>query len=168
MADSPGFDTKHAHQFFSAHCFNFTWKLIDKAKRTEPENEQMIQCTLASLWHWTQREDCTDTNLSIGYWQAARVYALAGEADNARKYAQLCLDITPTEDPFYLGYAHEAMARAEVLAGNQKLANEHLAKAKHFATNVIKAEDRKLLEADLATLPDQPSFAHTNSALRLA
>ena len=112
----------------------------------------MIQCTLASLWHWTQREDCTDTNLSIGYWQAARVYALASEAPNARKYAQLCLDITPTDDAFYLGYAHEAMARAEVLAGNQELANEHLAKATQFATNIIKVEDRKLLEADLATL----------------
>ncbi len=70
MADSPSFDSKHAHRFFSAHCFNSTWKLIDKAKRTEPENEQMIQCTLASLWHWTQREDCTDMNLSIGYWLA--------------------------------------------------------------------------------------------------
>jgi len=152
MADSPGFDTKHAHRFFSAHCFNSAWKLIDKAKRTEPENEQMVWCTLASLWHWSQREDCTDTNLSIGYWQAARVYALAGETTNARKYARLCLYITPTDDAFYLGYAHEAMARAEILAGNQKLANEHLAKAKQFTTNIIKAEDRKLLEADLATL----------------
>ena len=112
----------------------------------------MIQCTLASLWHWTQRGDCTDTNLSIGYWQAARVYALAGEAPNARKYARLCLDITPTDDAFYLGYAHEAMARAEGLAGNQGLANEHLAKATQFANDIIKAEDRKLLEADLATL----------------
>jgi len=52
----------------------------------------------------------------------------------------------------FIGYAHEAMARAEILAGNQELANEHLAKAKQFTPNIIKAEDRKLLEADLATL----------------
>ena len=64
----------------------------------------MIQGTMASLWHWTQREDCTAKNLSIGYWQVARVYALAGEPDNARKYAQHCLDITPTDDAFCLGY----------------------------------------------------------------
>ena len=152
MADSPGFDTKHAHQFFSAHCFNSTWKLIDKAKRTEPENEQMIQCTLASLWHWTQREDCTDRNLSIGYWQAARVYALAGEGDNARKYAQLCLDITPTEDPFYLGYAHEAMARAELLSGNKEHAAENLSQARKCAEQVTDSENQKLLVNDLETL----------------
>ena len=152
MTASSSIDTIQAHKFFSEYCFNSTWKLIDRPKRTSSDNEQMIQCTLASLWHWAQREDCTDTNLSIGYWQAARVYALADEAHNARKYARLCLDITPTDDAFYLGYAHEAMARAEGLAGNQELANEHLAKAKHFATNIIKVRDRKLLEADLATL----------------
>ena len=39
----------------------------------------MILYALASLWHWTQRPDCSTTNLSIGYWQAASVYALAGE-----------------------------------------------------------------------------------------
>ena len=81
----PDFDSAKAHQFFSAHCFNSAWELIDKPERTPEENEQIIQRTMASLWHWTQREDCTDQNLSIGYWQAARVYALAGEPDNARK-----------------------------------------------------------------------------------
>jgi Flp pilus assembly protein TadD len=152
MTDQPQLDTGHAHKFFSAHCFNSAWELIDKPERTPEETEQMIQRTLASLWHWTQRPDCSPTNLSIGYWQAARVYALAGEAANARKYARLCLDITPTDAAFYLGYAHEAMARAEALAGNEENATEHLAKATQFATNVTKAEDRKLLEADLASL----------------
>ena len=152
MADPSSFDTERAHKFFSAHCFNSTWKLIDKAKRTEPENEQMIQCTLASLWHWTQREDCTDRNLSIGYWQAARVYALAGEGDNARKSAQLCLDITPTEDPFYLGYAHEAMARTELLSENKEHAVENLSQARKCAEQVTDSENQKLLVNDLETL----------------
>ena len=148
----PDFDPAPAHKFFSAHCFNRAWELIDKPKRTPEENEQMIQRTIASLWHWTQREDCTDQNLSIGYWQAARVYTLAGEPDNARKYAKLCLDITPADDAFCLGYAHEAMARAEALAGNDELANEHLELARALATQIEKAEDRKLLEDDLAAL----------------
>ena len=148
----PDFDPAIAHQFFSVHCFNSAWELIDKPERTPEETQQMIQRTIASLWHWTQRPDCSPTNLSVGYWQAARVYALVGEAANARKYARLCLDITPTDAAFYLGYAHEAMARAEALAGNEENATEHLAKATQFATNVTKAEDRKLLEADLASL----------------
>lgn len=112
----------------------------------------MIQRTMASLWHWNQREDCTLTNLSIGYWQAARVYALADEADNAHKYAQLCLDSTPQGDRFCLGYAHEALARAELLAGNAAAAKEHLSKAAELVRQIESAENRKLLEDDLGTL----------------
>ena len=63
----PDFDSAKAHQHFSAHCFNSAWELIDKPERTPEENEQMIQRTMASLWHWTQREDCTNQKLSIGY-----------------------------------------------------------------------------------------------------
>ena len=66
--------------------------------------------------------------------------------------AQHCLDITPTDDPFCLGYAHEALAHAEALAGNAELAAEHLAKATELAAQVSKTEDLKLLEADLDSL----------------
>jgi len=55
MADSSSIDNERAHKFFSAHCFNSAWELIDKPERTPEENEQMIQRTMASLWHWTQR-----------------------------------------------------------------------------------------------------------------
>ena len=43
----PDFDSAKAHQFFSAHCFNSAWELIDKPARTPEENEQMIQRTMA-------------------------------------------------------------------------------------------------------------------------
>ena len=152
MADPSSFDTERAHKFFSAYCFNSAWEFIDKPKRTSSENEQMIQYTLASLWHWSQRPDSTEKNLSIGYWQAARVYALAGEADNARKYAQLCLDITPTDDTFYLGYAHEAMARAQFLSRRKEEAQSHLSEAREQAKMVASAENKKLLEDDLDSL----------------
>ena len=148
----PEFDSATAHRHFSAHCFNAAWEHIDKPERTSEETEEMIQCALASLWHWSQREDCTPTNLSIGYWQAARVYALAGEPTNARKYAQLCLDITPEDDPFCLGYAHEALARAELLSGNAAAAKEHLTKAAELARQIESAENRKLLEDDLQAI----------------
>ena len=105
----PDFDPAPAHKFFSAHCFNSTWELIDQPERTPEENEQMIQRAQASLWHWSHRPDCTHQNRSIGYWQISRVYALCNEPKNARKYAQLCLDITPADDAFCLGYAHEAV-----------------------------------------------------------
>jgi len=151
MPEKPEFDLQEAHKYFSAHCFNSVWGLIEKAERTPDENEQMINLCQTSIWHWTQREDCSRRNMSIGYWQASRVYALVGQADNARKYGQLCLDNAEIE-PFYIGYAYEALARAEMVAGNQEKAYEYLNLARKHADTVIDAEEKKMLTDDLETI----------------
>jgi hypothetical protein len=57
----------------------------------------MLQTTMASLWHWSQRADVTPQNLSVGNWQAARVFALLGQAENARRYGETAL--RHAEDP---------------------------------------------------------------------
>ena len=62
------------------------------------------------------------------YGEKSLHWLLAGETDNTRKYAQLCIDIKPAEDAFYLGYAHEAMVRAEFMSGSKKEAQSHLSK----------------------------------------
>ena len=88
MTKQPEIDVAAAHKYFSAYCFNAAWGLIDNKNRTHQDDEEMTRLCQASIWHWTQREDCTDKNLSIGYWQASRVYALLGQADDARRYGQ--------------------------------------------------------------------------------
>lgn len=152
MNSNPTLDTDAAHRYFSAFCFNQAWTLIDKSDRTPAENEQMIQLAQASLWHWTQREDCTERNLSISYWQLSRIYVLVGEAENARKYAVQCRQVTPTDDLFCLGYAYEASARAELLSNDAKTAESYLNKANEIASQIDKAEDRQLLLDDLKTI----------------
>jgi len=152
MEDKPGFDPELAHKYFSANCFNMAWQLIEKTDRTPDDDEQMIRLAHASLWHWTQRSDCSDKTLSIGYWQASRVHALLGEADNARKYAQLCFDKTPVDEPFCLGYAYEALARAESIANNGEKAKEYLAEAWRHAEGVTDSKDKQLIVDDLKTL----------------
>lgn len=152
MADLPGFDTQQAHEYFSKHCFNEAWQLIDRTDRSREDNEQMIRLAHVSLWHWSQRSDCSDENLSIGYWQASRVYALVGQAENARRYAQMCLKKTPEDRPFYLGYAYEALARAESLAHNTAEAKAHLAAAWKQAEGIADEEDKKVLVDDLTSL----------------
>jgi hypothetical protein len=52
----------------------------------------MIRLSLASHWHWTQREDCAVTNISVAYWRTSRIYAVLGQAENARRYAEMCLE----------------------------------------------------------------------------
>lgn len=151
MAKEPAFDTEAAHKYFSAQCFNQTWDLLDKADRTPEEDEQMIRLSLASTWHWTQRADCTATHLSTGYWQTSRVYATLGQADNARRYGQLCLEASQKEGvgPFYLGYAYEALARAESVAGEQEKAQGYLREGRRIADTVPDPDSRSWLVADL-------------------
>jgi hypothetical protein len=148
MAD-PHFDVQEAHQHFSKDCFNRAWGLIDKSERTPEENEQMAQLALASLWHWSQRADCTDKNLSVGYWQASRIYSLLGEGANAQKYGYLCLAKTPQDDPFLLGYAQEALARAAFAQCQTDKAREHQTEGLKLAEQVAEADSQQMLIKDL-------------------
>lgn len=154
MATEADFDLTAAHKYFSAYCFNQVWALMDKPQRTPAEDQEMVELCLASLWHWSQREDCTPTHLSIGYWQASRVYALLSQADNAMRYAQMCLTVSHASDvlPFYLGYAYEAMARASMVAKDRGKADEYLAKARRVAAAVPDPEERDQLLEDLESL----------------
>lgn len=152
MSESPPFDLARAHRWFSADCFNRVWTLLDKPDRTADDCERMISLAHASLAHWRERADCTAQNLSVGCWQISRVYAVLGQVENARHYGRLCLEASANEPPFYLGYAHEALARAERLAGNSVAARHHLAEAERLAALVADAQERAALTSDLAGL----------------
>ncbi len=145
-------DKMAAHRYFSTACFNAVWNLIDKSDRTADEDEGMVFLAHASAWHWTQREDCSPRNLSISYWQLSRVYAMIGQGERAQHYGQRCLAISREEEPFYLGYAHEALARAAAVLGDSDLMNEHVRQAKEFAGAVSDVEERNVLTADLDTV----------------
>jgi catechol 2,3-dioxygenase-like lactoylglutathione lyase family enzyme len=140
------------HRYFSVGCFNRAWDLIDKKVRTAEEDESMIALAHASLYHWSQRPDCTDQNRSIGYWQVARIYALVKQADNARRYGQLSLRYSQDGAPWLIGYAYEALARAEHTAGNFKQRDQYLADARRLADQETDEESRKMLTADLDSI----------------
>jgi hypothetical protein len=152
LADAP--DLTAAHRALSAHCFNATWDLIEKADRTPQDEERMVQLAVASLYHWTQRPDFGPKEASVGHWQVSRVYALIGEASLARRHGQRSLDSlqgTPV-GPFYVGYAHEALARAASVAGDRDATQRHLAHAREAAGEVSDAKSRQWLQADLETI----------------
>ncbi|HEY69207.1 MAG TPA: hypothetical protein G4O08_01345 [Anaerolineae bacterium] len=154
MTKQPEFDLQAAHRYFSATCFNMAWGLMDKSERTAEEDEMMIRLSLASHWHWTQREDYAKTNESIAYWQTSRIYAMLGQGETARHYGQLCLAASRGEDipPFALGFAYEALARAEMVAGDRDKMEAYLNKARQAAEAIQEAESKKMLEKDLDTI----------------
>ncbi len=154
MSEQPNFDIEAAHRYFSTECFNRAWDLIDLEERTPTQEDEMLNLSLASLWHWTQRPDCTSKELSLGYWQISRVYAITGRPENATWYAERCLEATEDAElpPFYLGYAYEALARAAMAGRNKRQAMEYIAHARALAEREENEEDRQLLLDDLDTI----------------
>ncbi len=141
------------HKKLGVEYFNKTWTLLDKEDRKESEKEMMIHLCHASMWHWMNAPECTTTNLSIGYWQLSRVYAVAGEPANAIKYGNICLQISQHDSvgPFFKAYAHEAIARAAVLGGDNEQALNHLQKANELMPQVDE-QNGALLIKDLEQL----------------
>ena len=153
MADTPNFDIQQAHKYFSTDCFNKTWDNMDKdGNRSAEETMEMLHTAIASLWHWTQREDVTPKNLSIGYWQVSRVYCLVKQPNNARRYGLLALEYAKNLSPFLKGYAYETLARAEMIANNRVIMKVYLEKAREILVQINDEEDRQALAKDLVTI----------------
>ncbi len=150
-------DVQKASRHFAAVAFNYCWELIEKADRTPDEDDEMLRLAEASFWHWKNFDGHTDENLSIGYWQLARVYVLANHPDRALRYAERCIEISDTAslEPFYIGYAYEAHARALKAKGDDAACCEVLATAYAIAESVTGSESRDQLLADLETLGEQ-------------
>lgn len=150
----PDIDLASAHKYFSAECFNRAWDLIDKKDRSEADNVNMLALSMASLWHWTHRQDCTNENLSVAYWQVSRIFSLLHQPANARLFGELCLSASKDSSlPLYcLGYAYEALARAAILGGELDTAKDNIQKAKAVSETMKDPESRKMLLADLETI----------------
>jgi hypothetical protein len=151
-AKSPAFDAEAAHKYFAAHCFNRAWDLIEKKDRTSEDDRLMVALNQASIYHWLQRPDCGNKQLSVGFWQASRIQSLLGTAVEARRQAEVCLSYSGELEPFYLGSAHEALARAAKISGDTKLTRSHKEEATRLAGTIRKKDERDLLLKDLNSI----------------
>jgi hypothetical protein len=156
LAKNPDFDVATAHKYFAAHCFNSAWDLLEKPTRTAEDERLLAALNQASIYHWLSRPDCEPKRLSVGFWQASRIQAVLGNAAEARRYAEVCLSYSVDLEPFFLGYAHEALARAAYLADETGSAEAHLKLATAQAALVGRKEDRELLLKDLQDLEAAP------------
>jgi hypothetical protein len=152
MTEHESIDLAAAHVRFAATCFNAAWTLIEKQSRTPAEDEQMIALNQASLWHWSQRPDCTDRNRAIGFWQASRIRAILGHAHEATRYANLCLSYSGSLSPFHQACAQEALARAALVREDRAALEAHANQMRELLQTIDDPEEREIILADLATL----------------
>ena len=145
------------HRRLGADLFNHVWTLIEKPDRTPAETDEMIHAAHASRYHWSKAG--TIVNLGRGEWQVARVYCVLGRGEPARWHARRCLEYAEAAvaageaEDWDLPGAHEAMARAEAVAGDRNAAEGWRDRARAGVAGISDPADREVIEGDLATLP---------------
>ena len=147
-------DVAEWHRHFGVALFNQTWDLLDSADRTTDDDAEMLATALGSRHHWRQIGEAR--NFAISDWQVSRVFAVTGAAELARSFAAQSLQLCEEHDlgPYLAGYAHEGLARAALVEGDEATALEHIAQARSLALRVDDRESRALLEADLTELEE--------------
>ncbi len=135
--------------------FNYTWTLLENPNRSPEQDDEMLHAAHASRYHWGEVGE--QVNLARGEWQVSRVYAVLGRAEPALYHARRCLEINEANadgrEDWELGSAYEALARAHAVAGDRAASDEWKARAVAELAKIADAEDRQVLEQDIATLP---------------
>lgn len=144
---------QECQKLFAVKLNNLTWEMLGKQNRTNDENRTMVNTAHASLYHWSVIGG--PLNLQRGEWLVSHVYAVLGRSEPALYHARQCLALTEEHKfvDFDLGYAYEAMARAQAAAGNVEEAAKYKSLATDAGKNIKQEEDRKLFLGDLAAEP---------------
>ena len=132
--------------------FNHVWTLLERTDRSPLEDDEMLHAAHASRYHWGEVGE--PVNLDRGEWQCSRVYAVLGRAEPALWHARRCLALCEEHGigDWDLAFAHEAVARALRVAGDDAGADAALGRAREAAVAIAEEEDRELLMSDLATI----------------
>jgi DNA-binding transcriptional MerR regulator len=138
--------------------FNSVWTLMEKEDRTTVDDDLMVHMAHASRYHWGQVGKAE--NLARGEWQVSRVYAVQRRAEPCLHHAQRVLDICEENGigDWDIAFAFEALARAHAIAGDTEAARAMTEKALEAVEKIEEDEDRKIVLADLETIPGQMRF----------
>ncbi len=143
------------HRQLAVDLFNHVWTLLELPERTREQEDELIHAAHASRHHWAQVGE--PKNLARGEWQVSRAYAEVGRPEPALHHARRCLGILDESgdgEDWDVPFAHEALARAFLVAGDTEAAEHHLAVARELGAKVADAGDREHLENELAKLAE--------------
>jgi len=149
--DTPTIDDAARRQL-AVDLFNHVWTLMTTPDRTREQDTEMIHAAHASRHHWG--EVGTPVNFARGEWQVSRVYSVLGRGEPALVHARLCLDTCVEHGigDFDIAYAHEAMARAYRVLGDQAESAAHAEQARRATAGIADPEDRDHAMEDIAEL----------------
>ena len=143
---------RKSDQEFAVALFNHTWDLIEKADRSPVETDEMIHAAHASRYHWGEAGE--GLHWQRGEWLISRVYAIINHPEACLYHAQRCMALTHEHaiGGFDHAFAHEALARAYALLGDQEKMQMHLEQGRQAAEKVADEGDRQYTLSELASI----------------
>jgi hypothetical protein len=72
-------DLARWHRWFAIECNNGAWPLADLARRTDAEQDEMLNAAHAAAWHWSHV--CPDWEIAFSHAVMAHAAAAAGAHD---------------------------------------------------------------------------------------
>jgi DNA-binding transcriptional MerR regulator len=133
--------------------FNHVWTLLETPDRTPEQDDELVHAAHASRYHWGEVGE--PLQRAIGEWQIARVYATLGRGEPALHHARRCLALVEEHglERWLVASAFEGLSRAHAAAGDAATAADWKARAQAAAREIEEAEEREIVEGDIATLP---------------
>ena len=142
------------HRQLGVDLYNYTWTLLEKEDRTRDDDDEMLNATHASAYHWSRAAGAGPQNAARSQWQISRVNAVLGRGEAALYHAERCLEHC-TENgigDWDLAAAYEALARAHKVAGNDAEFRRNLELGREALAQIADEEDREHIAEDLDAL----------------
>jgi uncharacterized protein YndB with AHSA1/START domain len=141
------------HRAQGIEANNSAWELLDGRAHTPAEADDLLARVYASAYHWARADGREPANAARASWLLSRAHVVLGHGELALHHAHQCAATCASAglDGSDLAYAHEARARALACLGRLDEARGERKAA--GAVEVVDAEDRAVVESDLAAEP---------------
>ena len=151
MADPDETISIDVHRRLAVDLYNRAWALLETPDRTEEQDDEMVHTAHASRYHWAQVGN--GPRLARGEWQCSWVYSELERAEPALHHARRCEALCHAHEDeledFDLPVMHEALAKAQLVAGNRQEARRHIDLARRLCAQIEDSEDRELIELQI-------------------
>jgi hypothetical protein len=142
------------HRQLGVDLYNLTWTLLEQESRTPADDDELLNATHASAYHWSRATGASPENAARSQWQISRVNAVLGRGDAAVYHAQRCLEHCTEHGigDWDLASAYEALARAHQVAGNDREYRRNLELGREALVQIADEHDREHIAEDLEEL----------------
>ena len=149
--DDAGEAAAHRRQAIAAN--NSVWDLLDGRDYGPDDVDELLGRAYAASHHWRRASGAGPMNAARASWLLSRCHAVLGHGHLALHHAEQsgAVVLAAGLQDFDLAYAHEARTRALACLGRLSEAATELALAR--AVEIAGAEDRSIVEGDIAAEP---------------